>query len=154
MLALLGVAGCRAGSVSDPNFSAPGASEVRLGESQSSNQAGALHITKDCTGYSGLANQTCKITSSNVKAIPAGSIITYFTGADAAGVVNTDIVIDPPGHGDNVAYGHCTINLGTGTGVCRLSGGTGKFSRLQARIDVTPLGWPNFAWDGTYSYSN
>jgi hypothetical protein len=101
-----------------------------------------------------LANQTCTITHSNLKAIEVGSTITYLTGATAEGIVNTDIVLDPPRPGNNVAFGHCTISLVTGTGVCELLGGTGKFSHFQARVDVTPLGWPNFAWDGTYSYSN
>jgi hypothetical protein len=34
-----------------------------------------------------------------------------------------------------------------------LSGGTGEFRWLHARVDVTPLGWPNFAWDGTYDFT-
>ncbi|MGH7603021.1 MAG: hypothetical protein ACRENK_03380, partial [Gemmatimonadaceae bacterium] len=71
-----------------------------------------------------------------------------------------------PGRGNNVAFGHCKVNLVTGIGVCELKGGTGQFKRLRARVDVTPCtestcssapaGHPEgyFAWDGTYSYSN
>lgn len=66
---------------------------------------------------------------------------------------DTDVILNQPGPGNNVAFGHRTLSLVTGVGACSLSGGTGRFTRFQADVDVSPLGWPNFAWDGTYSYS-
>ncbi len=44
------------------------------------------------------------------------------------------------------------LDLSTGTGVVTISGGTGVFRGFRARVDVSPLGGPNFAWDGTYSF--
>jgi hypothetical protein len=67
-------------------------------------------------------------------------------------LLDADVKIRPLGRGHSVAFGHCTLSLVTGIGTCRLSGGTGTFKSLHARADVTPLGGPNFAWDGTYSF--
>lgn len=156
LLAFLVAGGCGGNNPIEPSGSfgiAPGAGDAQLRPALSSARSGALNVKKDCTGYTGAANQTCTITHSNVKAIEVGSTITYLQGANAAGILDTDIVLDPPGPGNNVAFGHCTVNLGTGTGVCTLSGGTGKFTHLNARVAVTPLGGPNFAWDGTYSFA-
>ncbi|MEO7823649.1 MAG: hypothetical protein ABIS15_08590 [Gemmatimonadaceae bacterium] len=156
LLAFLVAGGCGESNVIDPSGgfdTAPGAGDAGLRATLSSARSGPLNVKKDCTGYTGLANQTCTITHSNVKAIEVGSVITYLQGATADGMLNTDIVLDPPGPGNNVAYGHCTVSLVTGIGECRLSGGTGKFTHINARVAVTPLGWPNFAWDGTYSFA-
>jgi hypothetical protein len=67
--------------------------------------------------------------------------------------LNTDVRVDLPGPGNNAAFGHCTINLGTGLGTCVISGGTGKFTWFHAQIAVTPLGGTDFAWDGSYQFS-
>jgi len=155
LLAFLVAGGCGGNNPIEPSGSfdaGPSAGDAGLRATLSSARNGPLNVKKDCTGYTGAANQTCTITHSNVKAIEVGSVITYLQGATADGMLNTDIVLDPPGPGNNVAYGHCTLSLVTGIGECRLSGGTGKFTHINARVDVTPLGWPNFAWDGTYSY--
>ena len=133
-----------------PNQLAPGGVS-----SKSSPRSGTLHVTKDCSAYFGRAGDTCTITSSNVKAIEAGTRIIYASDA-AFPLLDTDVVLDPPGPGNNKAFGHCALNLQTGVGECTLSGGTGKFTWIHARVDVSHLGGPtspNFAWDGTYSFS-
>jgi len=44
--------------------------------------------------------------------------------------------------------------LSTGYGTVTFDGGTGQFTHFHAaQIDVTPLGFPNWAWDGSYSFS-
>jgi len=157
LLAFLVAGGCEGNNPIEPSSSvgtALGAGDSQLRPALSSARSGPLNVKKDCTGYTGQANQTCTITHSNVKAIEVGSVITYLQGVNAAGILDTDIVLDPPGPGNNVAYGHCTLSVVTGIGECRLSGGTGKFKHLNARVAVTPLGWPNFAWDGTYSFAH
>jgi hypothetical protein len=118
----------------------------------SSARSGALSVRKDCSAYTGHAGEICTITSSNVKAIEVGSTIRYAKDA-VDGFLDTDVILNPPGPGNNVAFGHCTLSLVTGVGACSLSGGTGRFTWFRADVDVSPLGWPNFAWDGTYSYS-
>ncbi|HET6642489.1 MAG TPA: hypothetical protein VFG93_04375 [Gaiellaceae bacterium] len=119
---------------------------------RSTSRSGELHVTKDCDGYSGLAGQHCTITSSNLPAIKPGSKVIYASAAGdpIPGQLNSDLIIDGPGK--NNAYGHVVLDLATFTGTVTLSGGTGKFRRFHARVAVTPLGWPNFAWDGTYTF--
>jgi hypothetical protein len=118
---------------------------------RSSPRSGELHVTKECGAYSGLAGQHCTITSSSHPAIKPGSKVIYASAADPiTGQLNSDLIIDGPAN--NNAYGHVVLDLATFTGTVTLSGGTGKFRRFHARVAVTPLGWPNFAWDGTYKF--
>ena len=120
-------------------------------DGRSSPRSGELHVTKDCTGYEGLAGQHCTIKTSSLPAIKRGSKVIYASAADPnTGQLNSDLIIDGPGNND--AYGHVVLDLATFTGTVTLSGGTGKFCRFQARVAVTPLGWPDFAWDGTYTF--
>jgi hypothetical protein len=115
-------------------------------------RSGTLHVEKECSVYTGHAGDICTITSSTVKAIEAGSRVIY--ASDAVGAsVDTDVLLDPPGAGNNTAFGHCTIDLATGTGACTFSGGTGKFTWFQASVIVSPLGGPDFEWNGTYRFS-
>ena len=157
LLALIVAGGCSGSAATDPSASfetIPGLDEAASRSSASSARSGALNVKKECHAYTGQADEICTITESNVKEIPINSTITYLQSATADGMLSTDIVLDPPGPGNNVAFGHCTLNLGTGFGECALSGGTGKFTWIHARVAVSPLGWPNFAWDGTYGYGN
>jgi hypothetical protein len=118
----------------------------------SSRRSGTLHVEKECSAYTGHAGDICTITSSTVKAIEPGSRVIY--ASDAVGAsVDTDVRLDLPGPGNNAAFGHCTIDLATGTGACTFSGGTGKFTWFQAEIVVSPLGGPDFEWNGTYRFS-
>lgn len=125
---------------------------ARASEAGKSPRSGALHVTKECSQYSGLAGQYCTITSSNINAIKVGSHVFYASAAGdpTPGQLHSDLIIDGPGN--NTAYGHVVLDLTTFTGVVTFSGGTGRFRRFQARVDVSPLGWPNFAWDGRYRF--
>jgi hypothetical protein len=156
LLVLLAAGGCSERAVTDPPMSLDSRSVGEAGSrlATSSARSGALNVKKDCSTYTGQAGESCTITESNVKAIEVGSTITYAQGATADGMLSTDVVLDPPGPGNNAAFGHCTLSLVTGVGECTFSGGTGKFTWFNARVDVSPLGWPNFAWDGEYSFGN
>jgi hypothetical protein len=116
-------------------------------------RSGALHVTKECHQYTGAAGSFCTITSSNLNAIKVGSNVIYASAAGdpTPGQLNSDLIIDGPGN--NTAYGHVVLDISTGTGVVTFSGGTGVFTHFHAQVDVSPLGWPNFAWDGTYSFN-
>jgi len=120
---------------------------------ESSARSGSLVVEKNCQFYGGNAGDFCTITASNLQAIPVGSVITYKSAA-VNGMLDTDVTLDPPGPGNNTASGHCFVNLTNGLGTCTFSGGTGRFRGFHSRVDVTPLGWPNFAWNGTYYYDN
>lgn len=117
-------------------------------------RSGDVHVTKECSAYTGAAGDYCTITSSNLAAIPVGSKVIYLEPL-AFPLLDTDIVLDPPGPGNNMAFGHVHLDLGTGAGVATFTGGTGEFTWLHASVAVTPnaaqpYGW---AWEGTYDFS-
>src|SRR5438128_6973846 len=129
------------------------AAEGALSLSESSPRSGALHVTKECSQYTRLAGGFCTITSSNLKDIEVGTRVVYAV-ASGATVLNSDVTLDPPGPGNNVAFGHVVLDLASGQGVVTISGGTGKFTWLQASVVVSRLIRPNWAWDGTYGFGN
>ena len=124
--------------VTNPNSPPAG---VRLGN---------LHTEKDCTKYSGLAGDTCTITKSNLREIGVGSVIQYLQAANSDLTASSDVILDAGG--SSKAFGHCTVNRVTGTGVCEFRGGTGAFILFSALVDVTRVGGVIDAWDGTYSF--
>lgn len=111
-----------------------------------------MNVQKDCSDYRAQANDHCTITISNVDAIPVGTVITYERGAVGV-ALDTDVRLDPPGLGGNVAFGHCALDLSTGIGACTLSGGTGMYERFHASVAVSHVDGATFAWDGTYAFS-
>jgi hypothetical protein len=119
---------------------------------ENESRSGALHVTKECSQYTRLAGGFCTITSSNLKAIKVGTRVVYAV-ASGPTVLNSDVVLDPPGRGHSTAFGHVVLDLATGQGVVTISGGTGKFRWFHANVVVSSLGRPNWAWDGTYSFS-
>lgn len=116
-------------------------------------RSGVLHVTKECSQYTRLAGGFCTITSSNLEAIPAGTTIVYAV-ASGPTVLNSDVVLVPPGSGRSTAFGHVVLDLASGRGVITLAGGTGKFKRFRASVIVSRLVRPNWAWDGTYTFSS
>jgi hypothetical protein len=115
-------------------------------------RSGALHIAKECSQDTGLADSFCTITSSSLSAIAVGSRVVYFQAADATGALNSDLaVVVGLGH---LALGHVDLPA-TGPGLVTLSGGTGKFAEFHARVVVTcdPSGiFCN--WEGTYRFGS
>ena len=114
---------------------------------------GDLHVVKECSAYTGLADSYCTFTSSNLSALPAGTRVVYLEAAGAT-ALNSDVVLVPPSGAGNIALGHCNLPFPVGPGLCTFSGGTGVFARFHARVVVTPdskipKGW---YWDGTYSF--
>jgi hypothetical protein len=112
---------------------------------------GNLNTEKDCTKYSGLAGDTCTITKSNLKEIAVGSVIHYLQAANSDFTTSGDVILDAGG--SNKAFGHCTVERITGSGVCTFAGGVGVFSSFSASVVVTRVGGVIDAWDGTYSFS-
>jgi hypothetical protein len=122
--------------------------------SASSPRSGELHVTKECSHYTGAAGSFCTITSSNLNAIRSGSRVVYASavGASTPGVLDSDLVIDGPGN--NTAYGHVVLDLSTDSGIVTFSGGTGEFTHFRAGpIVVLCPSLPNCSWDGPYSLS-
>ncbi len=116
---------------------------------------GDIQITKECSDFHGAAGEHCTITDSNVPAIPVGTQVIYLAAADFTNMVlDTNIVLDPPGPGNNKAFGHVYLDLSTGAGEATFSGGTGKFTWFHASVDVSYLGGVDWGWEGTYSFSS
>lgn len=155
LMALVVAGGCSGRDVTEP-MSPDGVSSANKAVSSlasSSPRSGSLQVEKECSTNTGQADDYCTITKSNVKGIEVGSRVYYLVAADLEHLTyDGAVVLDPPGPGNNAAFGHCTVNLAAGTGACTFSGGTGKFTWFHANVAVTPLGGPNYAWDGTYSY--
>ena len=116
----------------------------------SAQRNGTLHLTKECSEYTGEAGSFCTIASSNLDAIPAGSKVVYAEAPTATGGLDTDIVINAPS-GDT-ANGHVVLDGPTQTGTVTLAGGTGELATLKADLVVAPLAEPSYSWDGPYSY--
>jgi len=158
LIALAIVGGCSgrdAASPTSPDGSAS-ARAVRpaIGASllESFPRRGELHVTKVCSSYTRLAGGFCTITGSNIKEIEVGSKVIYET-ASGATVLDTDVTLDPPGPGNNVAFGHRRLDLVTAVGLCTFSGGTGKFTWFNASAGVSHLSGRTWAWTGAYSFS-
>ena len=87
-------------------------------------------MEKECTEFEIKNGTFCTITSSTLDAIEAGSRVIYET-VNPDGSVDTDVVLDLPGPGNNAAFGHCTVNAVTQE--CTFNGGTGKLKHFTAR---------------------
>jgi hypothetical protein len=120
------------------------------GPGSPSPRSGVLHVTKECSEDTGLADSFCTITSSNLNAIKAGSRVVYLQAAGATSLDSDIVLVVGPG---NYALGHVTLDFATGTGELTISGGTGDFTSFHAKADVSYLGGPNWAWNGKYRFN-
>jgi hypothetical protein len=112
-----------------------------------------LHVTKECSEYTGAAGSFCTIASSNLPEIRVGTRVIYDQPAGIpTNMLDSNVVLDA-GRG-NRAVGRCTLDFKTAVGLCTFSDGTGQFAGFHARVDVSYLGVfdgkPVWAWDGTY----
>ena len=130
----------------------PSATTGLSGLAASFPRSGELHVEKECSQYAGQAGQFCTITSSNLAEIEKGSRVIYASNF-VFPLLDSDVVLDLPGPGNNKAFGHCRLDATTGAGLCTFAGGTGKFTHFSARVDVSSLGGPNWAWNGTYTFT-
>jgi len=127
------------------------APSIGVASVSASARKGDLHVTKECSAYNGAAGSFCTITYSNLETILIGSSVIYDQAAGIpAGLLDSNVVLDA-GNGDR-AVGRCTLDFSTARGLCTFSDGTGRFTGFQARVEVSYLG-PDWAWNGTYSFS-
>jgi hypothetical protein len=122
--------------------------------SASSPRSGDFHLTKACPTFTGQAGDHCTVIASDLKALEIGTRFVYADAIDANGLLDSDIVLDPPGPGNNQAFGHCIFPAGE-IGQCAFSGGTGKFSHFNGSAVVTcrAADAPNCTVEGTYSFT-
>lgn len=107
----------------------------------------SLHLTKQCSEYTGLAGSFCTFTPSNLAAIKVGSKVFYDQAAGTPmGLLDSNVVLDAGGRqqGDRPLhtrseYRSRTVHvLGRDRGVHRVPGPCR--SRLQVGIRSMPLG--------------
>ena len=156
MLALLVAGGCSAKDATAPmsqtkNLSVSAAVRDANDDDADSPRAGTFHAHKNCDQYSGLAGGFCTLTESTLKQIPDGTKVVYASAATPT-AVSSDLMLVPPGPGNNVAFGHVELNRVTRTGTATFSGGTEKFEHFSASVTISFLSPRNWAWDGTYSF--
>jgi hypothetical protein len=113
-------------------------------------RSGDLHITKECSEYTGQAGSFCTFVSSNIRAIPSGARIYYATAAGATTLDTNVVIVAGPG---NVATGHCTLDFLALPGLCAFSGGTGQFTHFQAWAAVSVDGTGLWHWEGAFNFS-
>jgi hypothetical protein len=105
-----------------------------------------FHLNKTC-----VSNFLCTVVTSDFKAIPAGTDITYTVTGDGS---------------DGLAYPTIVVRNGSTTGVCdwnqpagpvlakcTFGTGTGRLTQFHLAVDVTFDGTYWF-WDGTYWFGN
>jgi hypothetical protein len=111
-----------------------------------------LRVTKECSHYTGAAGSFCSITSSNVPEIKVGSKVFYDqAGGIPTGMLDSNVILDA-GNGDK-AIGRCTLDFAAASGLCTFTDGLGRLAGFHARVDVSSLGGADWAWRGTYGFS-
>ena len=117
-------------------------------------EKGQLHVTKNCSEYTGAAGSFCTITSSNLAVLKVGTKVFYDQAAGIpTGMLDSNVVLEAA-TGDS-AVGRCTLDLSTTLGLCTFADGTGDFAGFSARVDVSPFPPPDAVdihWAGTYSF--
>ena len=116
-------------------------------------RSGTLKVNKECAHYTGGPGSYCTFYSSNVDWAPVGTNIFYLQPESNS----SDAILDPPGPGNNKAFGHCNLPDGY-YGTCVFNGGTGKFTHFHATLNSDWRGANdgdglNWHWEGSYSFS-
>jgi hypothetical protein len=127
------------------------AAAASSGQHPDSHHRHSLHISKDCSTFSGAPGAICTITASNLPAIPAGTIATYLGPTFGPDKLDSTVVLDA-GFG-NTATGRCKVGFATFTGKCTFSKGTGSLAGLHAKVKVTVDATGLWHWDGSYSFT-
>jgi hypothetical protein len=110
-----------------------------------------LHVTKECSQWTGEAGSYCTITSSNLARLNVGSRVYYDQAFGIPqGLLDSNVVLDTD---NGRAVGRCTLDSTTGQGLCTFSDGTGRFAGFNARVNVSFIGGFDWSWEGTYSFA-
>lgn len=111
-----------------------------------------LHITKECSGYTGSIPSFCTITGSNLAAIPVGTKVFYWGPVVADPNFLSSKIVARVGDGDR-ATGWCAVIQNPYHGVCTFWRGRGTLAGFHASVDVTLDSDGVFHWDGTYLFA-
>ena len=96
-----------------------------------------LHVTKECSEWTGAAGDFCTITSSNLARIKVGSRVYYDQAAGIpAGLLDSNVVLDA-GNG-NRAVGRCTSGFGHWSRTLHVLGRNRPVRRVQCPCTCLP----------------
>ncbi len=109
-----------------------------------------LHVTKDCSSFTGSIPSYCTVTASNLGAIPVGTKIFYYGPVLGPNFLSSVAVIRA-GRG-NRAVGYCSAIYSPYHGVCTFWKGTGTLEGFNASVDVSADS-TGIHWDGTYLFA-
>jgi len=126
------------------------ASGLSRSSSKAPRQMGKVQVTKECSQFHRQAGQYCTITSSNLDAIKVGMRVIYATAATPT-MLDSDLTLQDPSSGKDIAYGHVWPDLQTLRGVVVFWGGRGTLNGFHAGVVVTHLTGANWSWEGAYS---
>lgn len=117
-----------------------------------SERAGALHVTKECSQYTGAAGSFCTITASNLPPIKAGWTVAYTQAIRSDGTLDTDVVIGNGNGNGNKLFGHVTLNATTM--LITFKGGTGEFRDFRGNAVVSVTSDGLWHWNGDYNFGS
>jgi len=110
-----------------------------------------LHITKECSEFTGETPSFCTITGSDLAAIPVGTKVMYWGPVLTDPNFMSSAAVLRAGRG-NRAFGYCQTIADPYHGTCTFWKGTGTLKGFHASVDVTYVSGADFAWDGTYVF--
>ena len=111
-----------------------------------------LHVTKECSEFTGATPSFCTITASDLAAIPVGAKVMYWGPVLQDPNFLSSRVVLRAGRG-NRAFGYCQTISDPYHGTCVFWRGTGALKGFHASVDVTYVSGADFDWDGTYVFS-
>jgi hypothetical protein len=124
--------------------------EMIMTDSAPSPSTGEIHMSKECSEYTGLAGSFCTITRSNIPAIPVGARVVYASAAGETGL-DSDITVEA-GDGTTIE-GHVVLDMVSNTGTVVLHDGTGPLAGFSADTEVSYDG-DEWQWDGTFKVTD
>lgn len=110
-----------------------------------------IHITKECSNFTGEIPSFCTITGSDLSAIPVGTKVVYWGPVISDPNFLSSRVVLRAGRG-NKAFGYCSLVYATSHGVCTFWKGIGMLDGFHASVDVTSDSSGVIHWDGTYLF--
>ena len=114
-----------------------------------------IHLTKDCSSYTGENPSLCTISASDVAAIPVGTKV-WYRGPILTNVyfLSSNILLEAPNGA--TATGYCIFDARAteSTGLCTLWSGTGALTGLTSIVDVTIDAAGEWHWDGVYYFTD
>jgi hypothetical protein len=112
-----------------------------------------LHITKECSEFTGETPSFCTITSSDLAAIPVGTKVIYWGPVINDPNFLSSRVVLRAGDGTK-AFGYCQTIASPSPehGTCVFWKGTHALKGFHASVDVTYVSGADYKWDGTYLF--